>query len=191
MTTEYKVLTGQEKYDHVEWGNELAHLTKRYLTEHSSASPLLSEADLSAVAANLPSRIEDVHTVDKAVLLGLLLSKVPNSPLLKLPNFDKIIQANVLEKYPMNNYRQAAGEKLLEQLEGAVHLKVERASFEFPLFQRALPFFPSFGYQVTLFFKSGVLTSGLQKKLMRLLQELKGVCVCVCVCVCVPKAWGI
>lgn len=114
MSTDYKVLTGQKKYDHAEWVNELAHLTKKYLTEHTSASPLLSETELSDIADNLPSRIEDVHTVDKAVLLALLLSKVPNSPLLKLPNFDKIIEANVLEKYPMNNYRQVAGEKLLE-----------------------------------------------------------------------------
>ena len=63
----------------------------------------------------------------------MLLYKYPEAA--KVENFHKIIYDNVLEKYPLDVFLQAAGNKLLELEEDLEQLEFTRQPFQYPPFQ--------------------------------------------------------
>ena len=64
---------------------------------------------------------------------------------------------------------------MAEALENAV---VPGSSFQYPPFQKALPYFPNYGYQATLHFNSdAALDKKTQKLIIKLVKRLKGECV--------------
>ena len=90
-------------------------------------------------------------------------------------NFDEDLTKYILDKYPMDNFLQAATNYLLNQYESLTSLEIEGEPFAYPPFQKALPYFPNYGYQVTLVFKDGELNTSIMRAIVNIIQELKGV----------------
>ena len=90
-------------------------------------------------------------------------------------NFDEDSMKHIFDKYPMDNFLQAATNYLLNQYESLTNLEIEGEPFAYPPFQKALPYFPNFGYQVTLVFKDGELNTSIMRAIINIIQNLKGV----------------
>jgi hypothetical protein len=90
-------------------------------------------------------------------------------------NFDEGLTNHVFDKYPMDNFLQAATNYLLNQYESITSLEIEGEPFAYPPFQKALPYFPDYGYQVTLVFKDGELNTSIMRAIVNIVQKLKGV----------------
>ena len=114
------------------------------------------------------------HEKIHLALLGQLMLLYKHPEAAKVENFHKIIHDNVLEKYPLDVFLQAAGNKLLELEEDLEQLEMTGQPFQYPPFQKALPYFPKYGYQVTLVFKDGQLDNKIQINLEKLFKLLKG-----------------
>ena len=110
-------------------------------------------------------------------ILGLCLLAQHN--LKEIPsvfgNFDEDLTKHILDKYPMDNFLQAVTNYLLNQYESLTSLEIEGEPFAYPPFQKALPYFPDYGYQVTLVFKDGELNTSIMRAIVNIIQELKGV----------------
>ena len=91
-----------------------------------------------------------------------------------IDNFDEDMTKHILEKYPMDNFLQAATNYLLNRYERLINLETEGEPFAYPPFQKALPYFPDYGYQVTLVFKNGELNTSIMKAIINMIQKLKG-----------------
>lgn len=89
-------------------------------------------------------------------------------------NLENDLTKHVLDKYPMDSFLQAAINHLLNQYETLITLEVEGRPFTYPPFQKALPYFPHYGYQVTLVFKDGELNGSIMKAIVNIVQKLKG-----------------
>ena len=115
--------------------------------------------------------LEQVHYV----LLALLMLAQKHPEAAQVKKLPATINDQVLEKYPLDVFLQAAGNKLLDLEENLRKLeKLTRPPFQYPPFQKALPYFPNFGYQVTLVFKDDQLDEKIQKDIKGLITKLKG-----------------
>lgn len=79
----------------------------------------------------------------------------------------------VLQKYPENEFLQVLANLLLNLKEELKPITRKETKFEYPPFQKALPYFPYYGNQVTLVFQSD-LTPKIQKAIIGLLHALNG-----------------
>ena len=113
---------------------------------------------------------EQVHLA----LLGLLMLVSKHPEAAKVENLRGIIGDDVIEKHSLDVFLQAAGNKLLEIEEDLELLETKGVPFQYPPFQKALPYFPSYGYQVTLVFKDDQLDKNIQRNLEGLITALKG-----------------
>ena len=127
------------------------------------------------VANNLLVRIRSgSHEQVHLAMLGLLTLVCKHPEAAKVENLQKTIHDNVLEKYPLDDFLQAAGNKLLNLEEDLEELVVKGPPFLYPPFQKALPYFPSYGYQVTMVFKDDRLDREIQNAIEVLITKLKG-----------------
>lgn len=90
-------------------------------------------------------------------------------------NFDEDLTKHIFDEYSMDNFLQAATNYLLNQYESLTSLEIEGEPFAYPPFQKALPYFPDYGYQVTLVFKDGELSINIMRAIINIIQKLKGV----------------
>lgn len=132
--------------------------------------------EIHDVAENLLQRIGSSVSLEQVyhAILGqfLLVHKHPEAA--KVENLQRVVSDNVIEKYPLDVFLQAAGNKLLELEEDLEELEITSPPFQYPPFQKALPYFPSYGYQVTLVFKDDQPDKNIQKSLVNLITMLKG-----------------
>ena len=139
--------------------------------------PLYPTKKVHDVVQNLLQRIASASSHEQVhlALLGLLMLVYDHLEAAKVENLRRIISDDVIEKYPLDVFLQAAGNKLLELEEDLEVLeKPAGPPFQYPPFQKALPYFPSYGYQVTLVFKDDQLDKNIQKNLEVLITILKG-----------------
>ena len=123
------------------------------------------------------SNASNERAVHSAVL-GLLLLTHTHPEAVKTFDFQNKIQTDIIEKYLTANYLQGAANNLLNLEENLTHLTIPkdaRKPFELPPFQKSLPYFPKFGYQVTLCFKDHRLDRNIMKSLVSLIEKLKGI----------------
>lgn len=173
---EYNVLTGKEQFSEGEWKHELAHLISELVTSTKKEHPLHPTKKIHDVAQNLLLHITSAKSHEQVhqALLGQLMLVYKHPEAAKVENLQRIINEEVLEKYPLDVYLQAAGNKLLELEEDLEELEVTGPPFQYPPFQKALPYFPSYGYQVTLVFKDDQLDESIQRNIQVLITLLKG-----------------
>ena len=114
--------------------------------------------------------LEQVHYA----LLALLMLAQKHPEAAQVENLHSTINDQVLEKYPLDAFLQAAGNKLLDLEEDLEKLEITGPPFQYPPFQKALPYFPNYGYQVTLVFKDDQLDEKIQKDIKGLITKLKG-----------------
>ena len=128
------------------------------------------------VAENLLQRISSSVSLEQVypAILGQLMLVRKHPEAAKVENLRRVISDDVIEKYPLDVFLQAAGNKLLELEEDLEELEITAPPFQYPPFQKALPYFPSYGYQVTLVFKDGQPDENTQKSLVNLITMLKG-----------------
>lgn len=128
------------------------------------------------VAEKLLQRISRSVSLEQIymALLGQLMLVRKHPEAAKVENLRQIISDDVIEKYPLDVFLQAAGNKLLELEEDQEELEITAPPFQYPPFQKALPYFPNYGYQVTLVFKDDQLDKNTQKNLENLIRILKG-----------------
>ena len=107
-------------------------------------------------------------------LLGQLMLVREHPEAAKVENLRRIISEDVIEKYPLDVFLQAAGNKLLELEEDLEELEITAPLFQYPPFQKALPYFPNYGYQVTLVFNDDLPDKITQKNLVELITKMKG-----------------
>ena len=109
-------------------------------------------------------------------VLGLCLLSLKNLREVgsAISSFDEDLTKRLLDKYSMDNFIQAAVNHLLNQYEKLVSLEVEGKPFAYPPFQKALPYFPNYGYQVTMVFKDGDINGGIMKVIVNIMEKLKG-----------------
>ena len=138
----------------------------------------LPDKEVENISTHLLSRIHHGSTsvVDSAAL-GLLVLTYTHPEAVKTDGFENIIQEGIIEKYPLNDYLQAAGNSLLnleEELEELTVPDDSRNPFELPPFQKAIPYFPHFGYQVTFVFENNQPDESIMKSIVLLIEKLKG-----------------
>ena len=135
------------------------HVFRPTFQVHDTASKLLmrvkSEND------------EQVHHALLALLM--LVKKHPEAA--KIEKLHEII-TEVLEMHPLDVFLQVAGNRLLDLREDLE--KLEIPAFQYPPFQKALPYFPNYGYQVTFVFSDGQLDQKIQGSLEDLMKTLAG-----------------
>ncbi len=108
----------------------------------------------------------------REALRGLFkLARQNAHDVMNLPDVEKALQ-QVVKSFPGDPEILSDGYSLLNMKEECLALP-QKPPFEYPPFQRALPYFPSNGYQLMLTFKQK-LTPQLQKQIKLMLQALKG-----------------
>ena len=128
------------------------------------------------VAENLLQRISRSVSLEQTylALLGQLMLVRKHPEAAKVENLRRIISEDVIEKYPLDVFLQAAGNKLLKLEEDLEELEITAPPFQYPPFQKALPYFPNYGYQVTLVFNDDLPDKNTQKNLVELIKIMKG-----------------
>lgn len=160
-----------------EWENELSHLISTLVTsvETKRHPPHSSSSKVSAECKDLLLRIksaklEEVHRA----LMGLLMLVYTHPEGATVEHLKRTIHEEVLEKYPLDCFLQAAGIKILEVAECLEELVLTGTPFQYPPFQKAIPYCPSYGYQATLVFHGNKLDTTIQAALRALITKLKG-----------------
>ena len=176
----YSVLSGKVPFTDPGWERELGHLVNALVTAKSepSYSSKPSHQEANAIATNVLQKIdksrENRKSVHQAILCLLMLADV-YPEVASVTNLEPVQQ--VLEMYPMDDFLQAGANRLLNLSEELISLKMDETKFEYPPFQKALPYFPSFGNQVTMVFEDGptsTLTTEVQTKIIGLVHTLNG-----------------
>jgi hypothetical protein len=130
------------------------------------------------VAENLLERISGSVSLEQIypALLGKLMLVRKHPEAAKVENLRRVISDDVIEKYPLDVFLQAAGNKLLELEEDLEELEIPVAAppFQYPPFQKALPYFPNYGYQVTFVLSGDHPDENTQKNLVGLIIKMKG-----------------
>ena len=161
------------------WEKELAHLVKVLETAKIKLfnSPELSQQEATAFAKTnlqkIVSNPENLTAVHQASLCLLMLADV-HPEVAAVINLEPV-QHNILKKYPTDDFLQVGANRLLNLSEELIPLTAVETKFEYPPFQKALPYYPSFGNQVTMVLDDGAtLTTEVQTKLFGLVQKLNG-----------------
>ncbi len=136
----------------------LGPLINLLVADNSSSKSFASDDEATKVATQLFSELnKDGNETDPEQLhrkvLGLLVL-VYTHPKAIENNMDAI-KTSIVEQFPMNSFMQAAASKLLlvNEKQKILHDKSHSNPYDFPLFQKGLPFFPHYGNQVTLVFR--------------------------------------
>lgn len=173
------MLCGKEAFSESKWQYEYAHFVKAFVQPDEKLPNCLSQSKkLQAIAKTFMERIlvgpKEV-TVYEA-MLGLCLLALNN--LREVGNAGGNLEADltryILDKHPMDSFLQAAVNHLLNQCESLIPLQFEGKLFAYPPFQKAIPYFPNYGCQVTLVLKDGNLNDGVVKAIVNIIQKLKG-----------------
>ncbi len=106
------------------------------------------------------------------LVLALLTLSLTHPEATNAQGFKGVIQEEVLDQYSHDEFLQASGNKLLDIAEDLVQLDLSSQPFQFPPFQKALPYFPSYGYQATLVFADDKLDQDIQRSIISLVTEL-------------------
>ena len=146
------------------------------ITSQEKEHPLHPTKLIHDVAENLLQHISRSVSLEQTyvALLGLLVLVHKHPEAAKVENLRRIISDDVIEKYPLDVFLQAAGNKLLELEEDLEELEITALPFQYPPFQKALPYFPNYGYQVTLVFNDDLPDEKTQKNLVGLITIMKG-----------------
>ena len=138
-----------------DWVDTLGPLINFLVAENPSPKSFASDDEATKAATELLSKLNEKTDPEKLhrSVLGLLVLVYTNPKAIE--NNMNAIKKSIVEKFPMDSFMQAAGSKLLlvkEKLK-ILHDKPNSNPYGFPPFQKALPFFPHYGNQVTLVFK--------------------------------------
>lgn len=179
----YDVLSGKDAFSERRWQHEYGHFIQTMLSAKADSVVSLPHClsqpkKLQAIAKTFMERImngpkEVVHqaALGLCVLAVNNLREVGNA----IKSFDEeSLAKKVFEKYPMDTFLQATMNSVLNQYESLLPLEVEGTPFDYPPFQKAIPYFPDYGYQVTLIFKDGDLNGSIMRSIVNLIKKLKG-----------------
>ena len=173
------MLCGKETFSERKWQYELGQLVKALVRPGGEKLPqcLTQPKKLQAIAKTFLNRVAvgPKLLADQAVL-GLCLLALNNLREIEsaVSSFDEQLTKQILDKYPMDNFIQASINHLLNQYENLTPLEIEGTPFAYPPFQKAIPYFPDHGYQVTLVFKDGDLNGFIVKAILNIIEKLKG-----------------
>ena len=164
-----------------EWENELGHLINVLVVGKEGKKKeqhLIPNEELKQIASNLLSRIIDCkREVVHIAALGLIVLAYTHPEIVKVSDFNHTVQESIINKNPHDDYLQGVGNKLLnleEELTDVTVTDDSRKPFEYPPFQKAIPYFPDYGYQATFYFKHDQLDKRIMKSIISLIEELKG-----------------
>ncbi len=171
----FEGLGGKRKFAHEDWEEELSRFISTLLAEFE-VKKHRSHNETIVFAQSLLTLLREYKTSEliHKTVLSLLLLTLAHPEVTKTQDFESVVQTKVLDQYPHDEILQACGNKLLEIAEDSVDLDLSSSSFEFPPFQKALPYFPSYGYQTTLIFADDKLDPEIQSSIISLVTELKG-----------------
>ena len=97
--------------------NQLEHMIRFLVAENrkNKDQRALPDKEVENISTHLLSRIHHGSTsvVDSAAL-GLLVLTYTHPEAVKTDGFENIIQEGIIEKYPLNDYLQAAGNRPLK-----------------------------------------------------------------------------
>lgn len=171
-------MSGKKNLSHKEWDDELSSFISTLLVEQE-ANKHRPHKQAVTFALSLLSMLKDRKTnggnellIHKLVLALLTLS-LTHPEATNSQGFKGVIQEEVLDQYSHDEFLQASGNKLLDIAEDLVQLDLSSQPFQFPPFQKALPYFPSYGYQATLVFADDKLDQDIQRSIISLVTELK------------------
>lgn len=173
----YDVLCGKETFSERKWRYELGHFVKLLVSPGNEKLPhcLSQPKKLQSIVKIFMERIlTGPKEIIYESILGLCLLAQHNLAS-AFGNFDEDLTKHIFDKYSMDNFLQAATNHLLNKYESLTSLEVEGEPFVYPPFQKALPYFPDYGYQVTLVFKDGELSTNIMRAIINIIQKLKGV----------------
>ena len=174
------MLCGKEAFSERKWQYELGHFIKSLVRPENEKLPhcLSQPKKVQSIAKTFMERmLSGPKEITYQSVLGLCLLARHNLKKIEgaIGNLDEDSTKHTLDKNPMDNFLQAATNYLLNQYESLTTLEIEGEPFAYPPFQKALPYFPGYGYQVTLVFKDGELSASIMKSIINIVQKLKGV----------------
>ena len=176
------VLTGRRSSSDEEWEAELNSFIANLVAEpeptihppHEEVQPVV-QALLNKIK-KIGARGKVKNQVLEKTVLSLLLLAQEHPEAASNENFESIVQEEILDRYPLNDFLQGAGNKLLDIAEHLESLDLSVPPFQYPPLQKALPYFPDYGYQVTLRMRDGQLDADIQRSIIALVEELRGKC---------------
>lgn len=156
------------------WEKELGRLIETVISPDRKGSQFTND-DVTAVVQNLVFKLKKETSksiICKAILGILVLAYAFTVEFTKVDGFLGVINHYVIDKFPLDVFQQIAGNILLNLEEYQTQLKITGRPFEFPPFQKALPYFPSYGYVITTIFRNDNPDAAIQKVIIDLVKEL-------------------
>lgn len=161
------------------WNQAILQLMKKLKTTKSR----LSKEDAVTIARNILKhckststdgvQAEDRKKARNDLCALLLLASEDDSVLDIEDNLGEDVRKATAKRFPDDN--QLLGNALkLSLLQKARSAPTPTRPFEYPPFQKAMPFFPDNGYQLTLTFKEKEITEPIKSKIIVLLDQLTG-----------------
>lgn len=174
----FEGLSGKGDFSHEDWEKELSQFISTLLAEFESKKHR-SHNEAILFARSLLTLLRDKTASDliHITVLSLLILSLTHPEVSNAQDFKIVVQQTVLDQYPHDEFLQASGNKLLDIAENFVDLDLSSPAFQFPPFQKAIPYFPSYGYQATLIFADDRLDSHIQNSIISLVTELKGIAI--------------
>ena len=174
------VLTGRKSSSDEEWEAALNSFIANLVAEHEPTIHPPHE-EIQLVVQALLNKLKSIWVKGKVkiqvfekTVLSLLLLAQEHPEAASNERFESIVQEEILDRYPLNDFLQGAGNKLLDIAEHLESLDLSVPPFQCPPFQKALPYFPDYGYQVTLRMSDDKLDADIQKAIIALVKDLKG-----------------
>ena len=166
----FLALKQKRKDSQQRWDEELQQL----ITALQDPKSRLPAGELKKIASSFLDEVKqgDSHVIKLVLPILALLTHQKADDVMQYPDIEKVL-LQAFKRFPGDPQILCGVSDLLNMEEDRLDLK-QKPPFEYPPFQRALPYFPSYGYQVILTFKQQQLTRDLQQKISDLLQKLKG-----------------
>ena len=161
------------------WNQAVLQLIKKL----STTTYRLSKEDAIAVGKNILKHCKSTsadggqaasHEEAKNDLSALLLLANKDEAILDIEdNLGEDMRKTTAKRFPDDD--QLLGNALkLSLLQKARSVPPTKRPFEYPPFQKAMPYFPDNGYQLTLMFAEKEITEQIKKKIIILLDQLTG-----------------
>lgn len=173
------MLCGKEAFCERKWQYEVGHFVKTLVMSEGEKLPhcLSQPKKLQTIAKTFLDRAAvGPKLLCYQAVVGLCLLAIKNLREVgsSIGRFDEDLTHHILDKYPLDNFLQTTVNKLLNENENLTPLEIEGTPFAYPPFQKAIPYFPNYGYQVTLIFKDGDFDRSIMKVIVNIIQKLKG-----------------
>ena len=173
-------MTSQQKSDRHAWNQAILQLMKRL----TSTKPQISKKDATAIASNILEHCKstavdggqatDHQETSNELSVLLLLANEDESILDIDDNLGEDMCKSTAERFPDDYQMLGNALKLCLLQKNRSATPCPKQSFEYPPFQKAMPFFPNNGYQLTLTFAEKEITGPIKSKITALLAQLTG-----------------